>query len=187
MRIFKIVVFSLLAINIVMMALHKDPHEAIDQLGWVILLAAFFYETSHLDKAYVSKFEQYGLYAALCIGYALAIFASYKYYEARDWIDFANSVTWLTICALMIYDVYSPGDYNGVEWRVRNGVKIALYGLLIVFVLLWAWEGVSEPRGLVGFLDAYDAALWIACFFVVKLNVFKFETKNTPELARPAG
>ena len=60
MRIFKVVVFALLALNVVVFLWNAPQHEAVDQLGWVILLSAFLYETSALDKAYASPVEKYG-------------------------------------------------------------------------------------------------------------------------------
>ena len=183
MRIFKIVVFALLAINVVVFLRRASLHEALDQLGWVILLSAFLYETSALDKDYASPLEQYGLYAALATGYGLAIYACYSYWAAGDGLGCVNSLTWLAVCAVLAYDVYAPGEYGGAEWRARNGIKAALYAALVVYAAIWAWKGFASEGGVAGFLDFYDAALWIVCFAVIELNVFDFETKDT---AKPA-
>ncbi|RBP08205.1 hypothetical protein DFR50_12650 [Roseiarcus fermentans] len=185
MKIFKVVVFALLALNVVVFLWNAPQHEAFDQLGWVILLSTFLYETSALDKAYASPLEKYGLYAALAVGYGLAIFACYSYWSAGDTLGFLNSCTWLSVCAVLAYDVYAPGEYGGLEWRVRNGVKIALYAALVAYAATWAWRGFVSDGGLSGFLDFYDAALWIVCFAVIELNVFNFETsEEAPAAAR---
>ncbi len=175
-RLFKVIVFALLSINIVVFTINQPAHEALDQFGWVILLSAFLYETSALDKDYVSPLEKYGLRPALVAGYGLAIYACWSYWEVGDAIGFLNSSTWLAVCFVLAYDVYAPGAYGGTEWRIRNGLKIALYAALAVYAVIWLVRGVTSGKGLVGLIDFYDAALWILCFAVIELNVFQFET-----------
>ena len=65
----------------------------------MILLSAFLYETSALDKAYASPVEKYGLYAALMVGYGFAIYACYSYWSIGDTLGFVNSCTWVSVCA----------------------------------------------------------------------------------------
>ena len=185
-KIFKIVVFALLSLNVVLFLLNQPRHEALDQLGWVILLAAFLFETSALDTDYASPVEKYALYGALGLGYGLAVYACYSYGSVGDWLSFLNSCTWLAVCLVLAYDVYAPGEYGGAEWRIRNGVKIALYASLVVYALIWGWRGVASGGGLEGLIDFYDAALWIVCFAVIELNVFDFETKEEAPAASTA-
>ena len=42
---------------------------------------------------------------------------------------------------------------------------------------------MQDGAGLVGLLDFYDAALWIACFAVIELNVFDHERPEEPVTA----
>lgn len=184
--IFKYAVFALLAFNIVLFLLHATLHEAVDSLGWVVLLGTFEYETTSLHQEYASRIEKYGLWAAQTIGYGLATYAASIYFREGEWLDFANAVTWLLVCAALAYDVYVPGTYGGIEWRIRNGFKFLLYALLLGYAIAWGYMGITGEDGLVGLLDFYDAALWIVCFVVVELNVFDHETrtKNVPSMVR---
>jgi hypothetical protein len=182
-RLFKYAVYALLTFNILLFTIHGTVYEALDSLGWVILLATFEYESSSLDEVYSSPWEKWGLFAFQCLGYGLAIYATWQYLAAGEWVDLLNAVTWLLVCAVLAYDVYSPGDYGGLEWRLRNGTKTGLYAVLVAVALWWGYEGLQEGAGLAGLLDFYDAALWIACFAVIEMNVFDYERPEEPALS----
>ena len=164
---FKWLLFALLALNIVSFSLYGDWYEAVDTVAWLILLGVFQYESTTLREAYDSPRQRHLLLGLQAIGYAMAVVVAAIYFIEGDWIDFANSVVWLSVCALISYDVYAPGRYGGIEWRVRNAIKAALYAALVGFALLWGVEG--------DWLDCYDALLWVLCFAVVELNIFKVE------------
>lgn len=184
-KIFKYTVYSLLAINIGLFLIHGTLYEALDSLGWVLLLGTFEYETSSLDEDYVSPFEKYALIVVQTVGYGLAIYACWNYWAARDWADLANAMTWLAVCAVIAYDVYAPGEYGGTEWRIRNGVKLVLYGILFAIAVWWAYVGLIVDRDAHGLLEFYDATLWILCFVVVELNIFAYETEeDAPAVAK---
>ncbi|MCA3555405.1 hypothetical protein [Aestuariivirga sp.] len=185
-RLFKFTVYALLTFNILLFFIHGTLHEAIDSLGWVILLATFEYESTSLEEVYSSHFEKWALFAVQCLGYGLAMFATWRYIGEGEWVDVLNSVTWLLVCAVLAYDVYSPGDYDGFEWKVRNGIKTLLYTILVAVAVWWGYEGLQHEAGLVGLLDFYDAALWIACFAVIELNVFDFERPEETTASKTA-
>jgi len=182
-RMFKYSVYALLTFNILLFMLHGTVYEALDSLGWVILLGTFEYESTSLDEVYASKFEKWGLFAFQSLGYGLALYATWQYFAASEWVDLLNAVTWLLVCAVLAYDVYSPGDYDGIEWKIRNGIKLSLYSILLGVALWWGYEGLQDGAGLLGLLDFYDAALWIACFAVIELNVFDYERPEDPLIA----
>ncbi|MCA3573010.1 MAG: hypothetical protein IOC86_03775 [Aestuariivirga sp.] len=182
-RMFKYSVYALLTFNILLFMIHGTAYEALDSLGWVLLLATFEYESTSLDEVYASQKEKWGIFAVQCVGYCLALYATYQYFAAGDWVDLLNAVTWLLVCAVLAYDVYFPGDYGGAEWKVRNAIKIGLYSILVGVALWWGYEGMQDGAGLVGLLDFYDAALWIACFAVIELNVFDYERPEEPVAA----
>ncbi|MEI6541854.1 MAG: hypothetical protein WCO86_20360 [Planctomycetota bacterium] len=173
--IFKYSVYALLTFNILLFLLHGTLHEALDSFGWVILLGTFEYESTSLDEVYNSAFEKWTLFAFQCLGYGLAIYATAQYYLEGEWVDLLNSVTWLAVCAVLAYDVYSPGDFQAAEWKVRNLIKSLLYAILVGVAVWWGYEGLKAEADLTGLLDFYDAALWIACFAVIELNVFDYE------------
>ena len=54
--------------------------------------------------------------------------------------------------------------------RLFNAFKIFFYVALLVIAVFW---GIASD-----WLDFYDASLWILCFFMVELNIFKYETEH---------
>ena len=166
---FKVSVYTLLVINIFLYLRHGTLNEALDSLGWVLLLGVFEWETRALAAPYVSGFEKAGLWALQIIGYGMAINAARVYFISAEWLDFANAVLWLLVCATIFYDVFVPGEFGTHEWRIRNAVKIGLY---VALGGIAVWWGLTSD-----WLDFYDALLWILCFFVIELNIFKHEVE----------
>jgi hypothetical protein len=166
-RIFKYTLYALLAFNVYLFLRHETLTEALDSFGWIILLATFEFESSTLKEAYSSNWEKYGLLAAQVVGYGIALHVTVHYALHGEWLDLANGVVWLLVCAAIGYDMYAPGVYGGWEWRIRNAIKIALYSALVGIAIWWGIQG--------DVLDFYDAVLWILCFAVVELNIFHFE------------
>ncbi|WP_373509424.1 hypothetical protein [Thiocapsa sp.] len=169
---FKWTLFGLLGLNVILFFTEQTLVEGLDSLAWLTLLLLFEWETSQLDKPYVSRWEKWGIHAGRILAYAL-ILHSAAGYGAADYIaehgpvDLWNALTWIGIVLLLEYDVYSPGEYARWEWYLRNGAKLVLYAALFVFALLWGFEGE--------WLDTYDALLWILCFFAIEINVLEFE------------
>lgn len=183
--IFKYVVYSLLVLNIVLFLIFGGLHEAIDSLGWMLLLGSFEYETSALDEDYSSPVERYVLWALQITGYALAIFATGSYWQEEQWPDFINAVAWLCVCAAIAYDVHAPGEYGGLEWHIRNIVKGGLYAILLGVAIWWAYDGLIVEHSAHGLLELYDALLWIVCFGVIELNIFANEGEEDTAAAMP--
>ncbi|WP_322994207.1 hypothetical protein [Castellaniella sp.] len=143
-----------------------------------MLLGSFEYETSSPSEEYSSPIEKYVLLALQITGYTLAIYASWSYWQAELWPDFINTLAWLGVCAAIAYDVHAPGEYGGLEWRIRNVVKGGLYTVLLAVALWWAYDGLVVDRSAHGLLELYDALLWIVCFGVIELNIFANEAEE---------
>jgi hypothetical protein len=118
-------------------------------------------------------FEKVAITLLTLIGYGVIFFSAYSYYQESEWLDLANSITWILVILVLQYDVYFPGHYGHNEWTARNILKIALYGSLFVFAIIWGVQGEA--------LDFYDSFLWISSFFVIEMNVFNFEHRFVEE------
>jgi hypothetical protein len=170
---FKYTIYTLLAINIYLFAINGTFTETIDTAAWVLILALFEWETISLKEAYSGMFEKVAITLLTLIGYGVIFFSAYSYYQESEWLDLANSITWILVILVLQYDVYFPGHYGHNEWTARNILKIALYGSLFVFAIIWGVQGEA--------LDFYDSFLWISSFFVIEMNVFNFEHRFVEE------
>ena len=164
---FKLGVYGLLALNIGLFLLHGTLTEAVDSLGWLVLLAVFEWESTARDRLRRPGWEATGLLGARALGYGIVLFAAIGYLREGEWLDLANAALWLLVCAVLAWDVHVPGRYDAREWRLRNILKAVLYAPLFGIALAWGVTGA--------WLDFYDAALWILCFFAVELKVFRRE------------
>lgn len=169
---FKWSVYGLLGINMVLFFMEQTIIEGVESLAWIALLLLLEWETSSLDKPYISLFERYAIHVSRIVAYIFIIYSAYQYTTdeyvlENGYLDMFNAITWLLIVAIIEYDLYYPGGFYKIEWYIRNFVKIALYSALFVIAVLWWMDGE--------WLGFYDAALWIICFFFIELNILKFE------------
>ena len=163
---FKYTVYSLLAFNVYLYALHGTFTEMIDTAAWVVILGLFEWETGSMGKAYTGTLEPLIIGALSLFGYGVVVYSCYSYFQESEWLDFANALTWILVVLALQYDVYFPGPYHKSGWKVRNLIKGGLYAALLVFAIIWGIEGEV--------LDFYDAFLWMLAFVLIELNVFNF-------------
>ncbi len=84
------------------------------------------------------------------------------------WLDFANASLWLGVVLALAFDVRFPPDAAHLRaHRSRQAVRGALYAGLVALALWWVAAGEQ--------LNAFDAALWLLCFFAVEGNILRFE------------
>lgn len=165
---FKYTVYALLAFNVYLYALSGTFTETIDTAAWVVILGLFEWETRSMGKIDAPGRLEQTLIALLSVfGYGVIGYSCYSYFMEHEWLDFANSLTWILVVVMLQYELYVQKRYSNTEWQVRNGIKLTLYGALLVFALIWGIEGEV--------LDFYDAFLWMLSFVVIELNVFNFE------------
>ncbi len=170
-RVFKYTLYALLIANIFLFLNEASPNKAIDEIGWLLLLGVFEWETRALGMA-----QGYRLGWPLAIeisGYALALFAWVTYGRTREWLDFGNASVWLLISAMIILDLLHPIDAGTRAFRFRTAAKATLYAATFGFALAWGVEGV--------WLDFWDALLWILSFFIIEINIFRFEMDHRPK------
>lgn len=170
---FKYTIYALLAINVYLFSVNGTFTETIDTAAWVVILALFEWETISLKEEYSGMLEKIAIALLTLVGYGVIFFSAYSYYQESEWLDLANSVTWILVILVLQYDVHFPGHYGQSEWTARNSIKIALYAALFVFAIIWGVQGEA--------LDFYDSFLWILSFFVIEMNVFNFEHRFIEE------
>ena len=162
-RVFKFAVYGLLTFN------REGFHaEVLDQIGWLILLGVFEWESTTLHRDYLPR-EKVALGAAQAVGYITVIAGWIGYWLAALWPEFINGTLWLIVVALLLADVHRPAHFGGPAWRARNLLKALIYAGLVGCAGYWGVHG--------DLLDFYDAVLWIVCFAVVEPNIFSFEQK----------
>lgn len=166
--IFKWSVYFLLAGNVFWYFLESKIVESLDTFSWVVVIALYEWETTRMDEEYANKLEMYGITFFRILAYIVIVYCDYEYYMQGKWLDFANATTWLVVCATLEYDVYFPGNYGSAEWKIRNYLKISLYGALFLYCMLWLTIG-DDP------LDFFDSFLWLLAFIVIELNIFGYE------------
>jgi hypothetical protein len=135
--------------------------EAMDSVTWYILLILFLAETFRL------KFAQ-SAYAIQTIRLirAAAIFVLVLtlglYVRERQWVDAINMVLWLSVVALMELEVRRPELIEAHPKAFSRAASCLYLGLALV-VLLWLLQRK--------WIDAWDAALWLAAFGALELNL----------------
>lgn len=166
---FKASVYALLLIDAALLYAFGNWREVVEQSGWLMILAAFEWESRGLGRAANGRKHRVPLALELS-GYALALFSWGAYALASEWQDLLNASLWLMIATALAYDLHFPGSYGGPAWRVRNGFKALLYIGVTGIALDWGLGGE--------WLDFWDAMLWLTCFFVIELKVFAFEDRR---------
>ena len=169
--------YVLLAVNVGLLlrdgiAADLGPHKALDQIGWLLLLGVFEWETRMLARGRPAAAILGWPLAVELIGYAFALYALLRYWQTEAWLDVGNSIVWLAISAMIWIDILRPAEADSVGFRGRSAVKLLLYAAVFAFAVAWGVAGDG--------LDFYDAILWILCFFVIEVNVLRFDA--TPRL-----
>ena len=167
-RVFKFAVYGLLTFNLYLLLREGFDAEVLDQIGWLILLAVFEWESTTLDRDYRPR-EKLALGAAQAVGYVTVIAGWLGYWLTPLWPEFINATLWLIVVVLLLADVHWPAHFGGPAWRARNLLKVLIYAGLVGCAGYWGVHG--------DLLDFYDAVLWIVCFAVVELNIFSFEQR----------
>ena len=164
----KVAVFVLLACNTAYYLFGSTWAKGLDALAWFTLLALFAVETEFAGRLPARRamviVRALRLAAAAGIG-AAAIGYAYQ----REWLDTINTALWIAVVVLLESEVRNPG----VVTRHRawfTATAAILYAGLGALVLVWAWRSA--------WFDAYDAALWLAAFAMIEMDVLKISRKK---------
>ena len=171
LTVFKYTVYALLVANVFAFLYTANltgtgDHKAVDQVGWLLMLGVFEYETRRAGGGAL-VFRPVPL-AIEFVGYGLALYAWGRYASGREWLDFGNASVWLLIAAMIWLDLLRPVHAGSHGFRVRAAVKALLYAATFACAIAWGVRGEA--------LDFWDAALWILCFFGIELNILRIET-----------
>lgn len=151
-------VVTLLGANTAVYLVSGTPSEALDSAAWFILLALFLLETGRTlgrRAAVVARLARIAAAAALVAALA-------GYVREEEWLDVLNTALWIAVVALLELKVRSPDAVK----RHRAGfaaAAAALYAGLAAVVAAWLWRGDG--------FGAYDAALWLAAFGALEMNL----------------
>ena len=74
------------------------------------------------------------------------------------WIDIINAGAWILVVLVLQLEIFF-----GKTKAIFKPLKISLYTILFMCLLAWFFYG--------GFLDIWDAALWLIAFFFIEMNV----------------
>lgn len=170
---FKAAIFVLLVLNTGSYLLSGTPSEGLDSVAWLVLLALFQLETGFngviRGPAIVAVVHGVRLVALAAVAVAAA---GFLYNE--EWLDSVNSVLWIAVVVLLELGVRRPAVVS-VHRSSYTAAAATLYTGLGAVVLVWMWQGE--------WFAAYDAALWLAAFLTIEMNVL--ETARRPA-AKPA-
>ena len=172
--VFKYAVYSLLMFNVWLLFRAAAADEiiafkALDQIGWLLILGVFEWETRGLAMGGGRRSLLGWPTGVELFGYGCAVFALANYLHDRIWLDVGNSVVWLAISAMIWLDILRPVGANTPAYGQRHIVKVLLYAATFAFAVLWGADGAA--------LDFYDAVLWILCFFAIEMNLLRIEPR----------
>lgn len=161
-------IYGLLFINMTLFFQNQTIDEGIDSLAWLVLLLLLEWETSQLNQENIYKLEKYllrigRLLAYIAIVYTIYQYSTASYIEENGTLDIYNATIWFIVVMLIEYEIF----FKKIASNFINFFKIALYLSLFVIAILWQIDGE--------WLDFYDAALWIVCFFFIELNLLQYE------------
>jgi len=158
----KHVLFLALATNLAVFAWRGERTEALESGAWLALLLMFDLECRRPEWLHAAR--RRALDALRIVAVVVVIAAEAAYVVDEDWLDAANGALWIAVVLLLEFEVRWPL----LAARHRTGILTAagtLYAGLAMLVCAWAWRG--------DWFDAWDAALWLAAFVLLEMNVLK--------------
>jgi hypothetical protein len=157
----RIALLALLTANTVFYLFFGTRSEALDSPAWLILLISFEAETS-LQERFGGHWTTTALRGVRILAAAALMAAAVGYAFDGEWLDVLNVGLWITIVALLELKLRNPG----LARRSARAFAVAatvLYAGLIALVAVWLLRRE--------WFDAYDAALWLAAFAIVELDL----------------
>lgn len=100
---------------------------------------------------------------------SLAVLAEARWFAL---LDAVNAAAWILVVLVLEVDVRLQlrGVLRGTLWWTSGACKLLLYAVLLLAVVLWAWDG--------DLLDFWDALLWLLAFVFIEMNVFQWRRES---------
>jgi hypothetical protein len=157
------VILGLLACNTVYYIIAGRLSEALDSLAWYALLILFALESarSHQRRPAGTLALMRGVRGLATLAIAVT---AILYVREREWLDAGNLFLWIAVVVLLEIEVRHPARV-AAHHRAFALTASLLYVALGVLVLIWLGRGE--------WMDAWDAALWLAAFGVLELNLLR--------------
>lgn len=165
-----IAIFTLLAVNAAIYAATGRASETIDALAWFVLLALFFVETRCPQWTRAPRNAGKLKLLHLIAGAAI-LWAAIAFVHEREWLDALNAWLWIGVVTVLELEVRAPAWIRPQRWLVI-ACSAALYAALAGIAVAWLLQGE--------WFDGYDAALWIAAFSLLELDLLQRSARNRP-------
>lgn len=162
-----LVILGLLAVNTVYYAFAGRFSEAMESLAWYALLILFAFEGLRGKRRPGAP--------ALALVHATRALATLSiaatavlYVREREWLDAANLLLWIAVVVVLEFQVRLPA-FAAAHPRAFARSAVMLYTALGVLALVWLARGE--------WMDAWDAALWLAAFALLELGLLQHNEK----------
>lgn len=159
-----VAIVVLLGVNTALHLFDGRTSEGLDALAWFVLLLLFLLETRRSPAA-TGRPAVTSAFALLRVAAAGAILiAAISFLREREWLDAVNAWLWIGVVLLIETEIRAP------QWIARHrrgtiAAAVLLYASLAVVATAWLLQGA--------WFDAWDAALWLAAFAGLELNLLK--------------
>jgi len=163
-----IVIFTLLAINAAIYAATGRASETVDALAWFVLLALFFVESRCPQWTRLPR-NAAVLNLLRLIAAAAVLWAAISFVREHEWLDALNAWLWIGVVAVLELEVRVPA-WIRKQRRLIITLSAALYAALTGIAVVWFLQGE--------WFDGYDAALWIAAFALLEMNLLQLAAAN---------
>jgi hypothetical protein len=165
-----IAMFTLLAVNAAIYAAAGRASETVDALAWFVLLALFLVETRCPQWTRVPR-NAVVLDLLRLIAAAAILWAAIFFVREREWLDAVNAWLWIGVVTVLELEVRAPAWIKRQrQWVIA--FSAVLYAALAGVAVAWLLQGE--------WFDGYDAALWIAAFALLELDLLRRSSANPP-------
>ena len=161
-------IIALLACNTIYYIVAGRVSQALDSVAWYALLILFLLETLSA-RPLTARARTANHCLRLLATMAIAA-SAVLYVREQEWLDATNLLVWVAVVALLEIEIRRPAVVTAHRQAFTLTAGL-LYAVLTILVVVWLSHG--------NWMDAWDAALWLAAFGALELDVLRHgTTKN---------